>query len=242
MSRKLIAIFAALVIAASLCACNDVPEETTKDNTIEIPHESDTGSDETETGDIVVPPVIDDSNNPGDLEYTEKNDKIYVLAPSGALNLRTGDYVIKTSVKTGTELQRIALSTDGVWSKILYEGEELYVNNKYTTMLSDLDEGFTAVEKTLVSVGSLKIHIAPEEDYDWQIEVKIVGWYTEGEEIKVVAVNNETGYYKVEFTPYGSDDTAFGYITSNEKYFVNDEETTSAPAEETTDASTAADG
>ncbi len=223
MSRKFLAILSALLIAASLCACNNDGEEETTDNIINIGGDETGSENESNDGTQITPPVID-GKNPGDYSYEEKNDKIYVLAPSGALNLRTGDYEIKTSVTTGTELKRIAISTDGVWSKILYEGEELYVNNKYTTTLADLDDGFTAIEKTLVSVGSLKIHIAPEEDYDWQIEVKIVGWFTEGEEIKVVAVNEETGYYKVEFTPYGSEETAFGYITSNPKYFEDEAE------------------
>ncbi len=225
MRRKLLVILSALLIAASLSACNNEGEKITEDTSANITaenteKESTTEEEETnEDGSQVTPPAEVDSKNPGEYTYDEVNDKIYVLAPSGALNLRTADYVIKTSVKTGTELQRTGVSTDGVWSRVSYNDETLYVNNKYTTKLADLDAGFTAVEKTLVSVGSLKIHIAPEEDFDWQIEVKIIGWFTEGDEVKVVAVNEETGYYKVEFTPYGSDTTTFGYVTSNEKYF-----------------------
>ncbi len=224
MSKKLLIILSALLVTASLYACNDIEDNT--DNTINNDHETtesesgsgNDGTNETETGDQIDPPDVSDIKDPGEYSYIEKNDKIYVIGAN--LTLRTADYEPMGSVEVGTELQRIGISEgEGYWSKVLYEDQELYVSNKYTTMLEDLDEGFTAVEKTLVSVGSLKIHIAPEEDYDWQVDAKIIGWFTEGEEVKVVAVNEETGYYKVEFTPYGSNKTAFGYITSNEKYF-----------------------
>ncbi len=231
MSRKLLAIFAALLIAASLCACNgNGEEETTDGGRIEIPSGETNGNDETHeteesnTGSEIDPPASED--NPGDLTYTEKNDKIYVLAPSGALNLRTADYEIKTSVATGTELSRIGISTDGVWSKIVFEGETLYVNNKYTTGLAVLDAGFSPAGMTLISVGSLKCHIAPEEDEAWQADVKIVKWYVAGDEIKVVGVNEETGWYKVEFTSYDGTN-AFGYIVINDELYEKKEDTTS---------------
>ncbi len=224
MSRKLLTIFAALVIAASLCACNNGNEEVTTDGgQIEISTEGTDDNDETHeteessTGDEIDPPVED---NPGDLTYTEKNDKIYVLAPSGALNLRTADYEIKTSVITGTELSRIGISTDGIWSKIVFEEETLYVNNKYITGLAVLDAGFSPAGMTLVSVGSLKCHIAPEEDEAWQADVKIVKWYEAGDEIKVVGVNEETGWYKVEFTAYDGSE-AYGYVVINDELYEN---------------------
>ena len=172
---------------------------------------------ETETG------SHNDTKNPGDYQYVEKNDKIYVLSPSGALNLRDADYQKKASVATGTELQRVAVSTDGVWSKIIYaiDGEsfELYVNNKYITLLADFDAGFEAVEKTLiVKAAGIRIHIAPEADEKWQEDVKIIGWYTAGDEVKVLAENTTTGYYKVEFTAYGGV-SQIGYILNNPEYF-----------------------
>ncbi len=238
MTRKLIALFSALLIAASFCACNGNggEEDSTNDNNINISgDEEPSGGDSTggETGEDITSPE-DNTKNPGDLSYTDKNDKIYVLAPSGALNLRTADYEIKKSVETGTELSRIAISTDGVWSKIVYEEETLYVNNKYITSLADLDAGFTAVEKTLVSVGALKCHIAPEQDEAWQMDIKIVNWYEEGDEVKVVAENTTTGWYKVEFTAYGGA-TAYGYVVSDAKYYQGSElETGSTETIETT--------
>ncbi len=230
MSRKLLTIFAALLIAASLCACNgNGEEETTDGGRIEIPSEDTNDNDETNeteesnTGNVIDPPVSED--NPGDLTYTEKNDKIYVLAPSGALNLRTADYDIKTSVITGTELSRIGISTDGVWSKIVFEGETLYVNNKYITGLAVLDAGFAPAGMTLISVGSLKCHIAPEEDEEWQADVKIVKWYEADDEIKVVGVNEETGWYKVEFTAYDGS-AAYGYVVINDELYEKKDDTT----------------
>ncbi len=224
MTRKLIAIFSALLIAASLCACNfGDTEETTDGNNIDISeNETDPDANETDESGNEIPDVDVDDKNPGDLTYNEKNDKIYVLAPSGALNLRTAEYEIKTSVKSGAELSRIGLSTDGVWSKIVYEGETLYVNNKYTTSLKDLDAGFAPAGMTLISVGSLKCHIAPEEDEPWQSDVKIVKWYNGGDEIKVIASNETSGWYKVEFTAYDGS-VAYGYVVINDELYENPE-------------------
>ncbi len=247
MIKRLLAALLVLLMSVSLFACNNDGEEDTSGE-INIPGEEtsdgetndgETG-DEISTGDI----VVDETKNPGEYQYVEKNDKIYVLAPGGALNLRTADYQKKTSVKNGTELQRTAVSTDGVWSRIAYEidgeREDLYVNNKYITSLADLDAGFTKVEKTLISVGSLKIHIAPEKDEAWQSEIKIVGYYTADDEVKVIAENKTTGYYKVEFIAYGGA-TTVGYITNDASFFKAAEVDDSTDAETGTDASDESD-
>ena len=232
-------------MSVALFACNDGnEEETTGNGTIDI-EGNETTAEEGETGsEIESEFTYDDTKNPGDYQYVEKNDTIYVLAPSGALNLRTADYQKKTSVATGTALQRVAVSTDGVWSKIIYaiEGEnfELYVNNKYTTLLADLDAGFVAGEKTLtVKAAGLKIHIAPEADEKWQEDVKIVGYYSADDTVKVLAENTTTGYYKVEFTAYGGA-TAIGYISNDPDFFVAPETPTEAPTEAATEANTEA--
>ncbi len=199
MTRKLIAIFSALLIAASLCACTGETGEgeTTATPNIDISGNEDTSGDG-ETGNQIEGPVVS-GKNPGDYSYSEKNDKIYVLG--SALNLRTADYEAYKSVPEGTELQRTGISTDadGKWSRVSYEGTTLYVSNKYITLLPELDAGFTAVEKTLTAAKSLKCHIAPEDDMSWQSDVKIVKWYETGDTIKVVMENTEKGWYKVEF-------------------------------------------
>lgn len=229
-------------MSVALFACNEEPNEgETTDGTINIGGEETTAETGEEGSEIESEFNYDDTKNPGDYQYVEKNDTIYVLAPSGALNLRTADYQKKTSVKTGTALQRVAVSTDGVWSKIIYtidnENLELYVNNKYTTLLADLDAGFVACEKTLtLKTAGLKIHIAPEADEKWQADVKIVGYYAADDEIKVLAENTETGYYKVEFTAYGGV-TAIGYISNDPDFFVAPA-ATEAATETATEAAT----
>ena len=239
MIKKILALALVFLMSVALFACTGTGEEETTDSgKINVESEG-TSAQEGETGEEIESEfTYDDTKNPGDYQYVEKNDKIYVLSPSGALNLRTADYQKKTSVKSGTELQRVAVSTDGVWSKIIYaiDGEnfELYVNNKYITLLADFDAGFEAVEKTLVlKTAGLKIHIAPEADEKWQEDVKIVGYYAADDEIKVLAENKTTGYYKVEFTAYGGV-TAIGYISNNPEFFVGGETTTEAATEAAT--------
>ena len=66
--------------------------------------------------------------------YTEKNDTVKVTAKS--LNLRTvasseSDATIVTAVPEGTELKRIAVSEDGKWALVEYNGTWVYASMKY---------------------------------------------------------------------------------------------------------------
>ncbi|MBQ6406708.1 MAG: SH3 domain-containing protein [Butyrivibrio sp.] len=68
--------------------------------------------------------------------YTEKNDTVKVTAKS--LNLRTvasseSDATIVTAVPEGTELKRIAVSEDGKWALVEYNGTWVYASMKYLT-------------------------------------------------------------------------------------------------------------
>ena len=73
----------------------------------------------------------------------------------------------------------------------------------------------------------------------------IIGYFNEGDEIKVIAENATEGWYKVEFVAYGGE-TKTGYIASNAKYFVETQDETtaatdsaateSAPAQTTSEA------
>ena len=68
--------------------------------------------------------------------YIEKNDTVKVTAKS--LNLRTvasseSDSTIVTAVAEGTELTRIAVSEDGKWAFVEYNGERVYASMKYLT-------------------------------------------------------------------------------------------------------------
>ena len=68
--------------------------------------------------------------------YAEKNDTVKVTAKS--LNLRTvasseSDATIVTAVPEGTELKRIAVSEDGKWALVEYNGTWVYASMKYLT-------------------------------------------------------------------------------------------------------------
>ena len=69
--------------------------------------------------------------------YTEKNDTVTVTAKS--LNLRTvasseSDSTIVTAVAEGTELKRVAVSEDGKWALVEYEGSRVYASMKYLSV------------------------------------------------------------------------------------------------------------
>ena len=225
MTRKLIAILTALLLTASLCACNDTPddEETTSGKTIIIQTEetSDTEtesatesaeetSSETETEDT------DEIQNPDYYTYTELEtpETVYVLSATGAATLRAGDYTIITSLANGAELERIGISNggNGFWSQVVYEEQTCYIASHLITALADLDEGFTEVTKTLTKAdGSLKIRMAPD------MNSEVIGYISAGEEISVIAESAE--WYKIEFVPYGATEKATGYIVANPEYF-----------------------
>ena len=232
MNRRLLAIISALLISASLCACSDGKEEETTGNKIEVPSREETSSntETNEQGSQINPPVADKA--PGELEYTAKDGKVYILHENGAVNLRNADGTVFKSFDNGTEFERIAVSKDGEWTKVKYEDKEYYVVTNCVTDLADLDEGFAKVEKTLkLKTDALSIRMSPETTG------RVVGYYDKGDEVKVIAENTTIGWYKVEFTAYGGA-TAIGYVASDAKYYEADETTeeTTTASEETTAA------
>jgi uncharacterized protein YgiM (DUF1202 family) len=245
MARKILAITIALLMAVSLIACTNGNEEesTSGNNTINIPEESTTttGGNSTETGTETGNggAVIDEK--PGDLTYDalEAAEDIYVLHQNGAVNLREADNSIFKSVANGTALKRIAISKDGVWSKVLYEGKEYYIVTKAVTTFADVTAGFVATTLTLTSVGSLNVRIAPEvsEIAGKVTQDNVVGTFEPGDKIKVVAYNEELGWYQVEFD---CDYEGPVFIRAKAEYFVETstttEETTTAVEETTTAA------
>ena len=67
--------------------------------------------------------------------YTEKNDTV-VVSGASSLNLRTvpstgSDDTIDCQAPEGTELKRIAVSSDGSWALVEYQGKQLYASTKY---------------------------------------------------------------------------------------------------------------
>ena len=206
----------------ALVACNTGnEEETTGTGSINVPGEG-TDTDGGEDGSEVetdTPKV--EAGDPGEYTYSECNETVYVNNGS-AVTLRTAEYEAKGSVAHGTGLQRIGLSTDAdkYWSKVIYNEEIYYVATQFLTTynINDIDDGFVAVEKIVVvndETGSLNIRNIPT--FEGSV---VVGWAVAGVETKVVAENTTTGWYKVEYKPYGSDEVAYGYIKSGADNFV----------------------
>ena len=249
MKKRLLAILAALVallVCTSLfVACNDegtendtsgginIGETDTNGNVIESGNEIGTGNQNVEIGD------------PGDYNYTECDQTVYVNNPDSAVTLRSEDYEALGSIAHGTELRRIGLSTDeaNYWSKVIHNEKTYYVATKFLTTIKNADEGFVEIEKTVIvndQTGSLNIRNLPTFDGS-----QVIGWAVAGTEYKVVAENAETGWYKIEFTPYGSDEVAYGYIKSGADNFVKQEnaddkteQDTTADTQDTGDADT----
>lgn len=239
MSRKLLAILMALIIAASLVACNTEEEDPTDDPTdavTETGTEADTSENETdEEGSEVGTGAAVDSEIPGDYDYVESLGTVYILHKNSAVNLRKADGTVFKSFNNGTELQKIAVSANGEWTKVVYEGEEYYIISSGVTTLVDLDAGFEEVDLSLViAAESLRIRIAP----DYENTHEAIGFYQKGDVAKIIAVNTtnpEEPWYKVEFVAYGGK-TEVGYVSAASKHYVQDE--TGAPTEAATEAST----
>lgn len=191
MNRKLIAIFTALLLAASLCACNNGGngEETTDGNRIEIP----TGGDETTAGEgnNTTDETTNDQVSTG--EFEDMNDTVYILVPTGAANLRTAPSMSSSSVAlslvNGTELKRTGVNNDG-WSKVTYNDKEYYI--KTSCIVSETEiSGFVAASGTITVSGNVNIRIAPNTAND------PLGTLAEGDTFEVIAVNTQSGWYKI---------------------------------------------
>ncbi len=239
MARKILAIMIALLMAVSLIACanGDEEESTTGNNTINIPEESTTGTG-TETGTETGNGGSTVDEAPGDLAYDAlaAAEDVYVLHQNGAVNLREADNSIFKSVPNGTALKRIAISKDGVWSKVLYEDKEYYIVTKAVTTFADVTAGFVATDITLTTKNPINVRIAPivTETNGVVTQDNVVGTFEAGQTVKVIAYNAELGWYQVEFA---CDYTGPVFIKANDSYFVETSTTaaeTTAPAEETT--------
>ena len=222
MIKKILALVLVLLMSVALFACNNAgEEEATSDSKINVGEES---AAEGETGAEVVtgPAAGTTADDPGEYTYSQCNETVYVNNPGSAVTLRTETYEAKGSIAHGTSLQRIGVSTDteGYWSKVIYNEETFYVATKFLTTynINNIDEGFVAIDKIVVvndETGSLNIRNIPTFEGS-----AVIGWAIAGEQTKVVAENATTGWYKVEFTPYGSTEKAFGYIKSGADNFV----------------------
>ena len=196
MNRKLIAILTALLLTASLCACGDKnPENDTQSgNKININTEAPAGNE----NESVENTTEAATTEPVELVFSEKKDTVYVISSTNQVNLRSEpvvtDATARLVVDNGAELQRIAISQDGSWSKVIYNGDEYYIKSTYVTTLKDLNEGFTEVSKTLyLTVESLYVRIAPDMGNE------AIDTIYKGNKVEVVAENTESGWYKIKF-------------------------------------------
>ncbi|MBE6547298.1 MAG: hypothetical protein E7667_00260 [Ruminococcaceae bacterium] len=209
--KKIIIILAALLVATSLVACNKNETETPTDNTpIQTP-----------TGSISGEEMPNDDNTPStDRTFTEKNDTVYVMAATGAANLRTDTtYVassVAVSVKNGVELERIAVESNNAWSKVKYEGKEYFISNNVIAEKALLD-GFEETTKTVkIIADSINVRFVPGRTTDSPI-----GEFLKDAEVEVVAFNpnlGEQGWYKVKLTVSEEQPHEFGYISAHSDY------------------------
>lgn len=249
MTKRIIAIIAALLLALSLFACNDPEqtEETTTGNKIEVPTTAgettadETESDEDESKDSesdTEEPNTSGAKDPGEYAYTDCNETLYVyIVGGGELTLRTAEYEYLGTIKQGDKVTRIGLSNDddNYWSKVVVGDKTGYVATKYLTEINVLaPAGYVEVSKTVnitALTGSLNVREIPSMDGD------VIAWVTSAAPVKVIAENTETGWYKVEATTTDGK-TVVGYIASNPEYFETEEETTEAATEAVTEAAT----
>ena len=200
MTKKILAIILATLMLATMVACTNgnQNEDTTTEGKINITTEGST-DDSTESGETGAPADTTEGKTPGELDYTESQGKVYILHANGAANLRKADGTTFKSFANGTEFQMIAVSSDGSMVKVVYENNEYYIYSVCITTLANLDEGFVEESLTLVlATASLKIRMVP----DFEDAHEPIGFYQEGNEVKVIAVNNtnpDEPWYKVEF-------------------------------------------
>lgn len=227
MKKRLLAVLAtlvALLMCISLFACTDNNTEDDTNDKINV-EETDENGNVIESGNEIGPGNQNtEIGDPIKYTYTECDQAVYVNNPDSAVTLRSENYEPMGSVAHGTELRRIGLSTDeaNYWSKVIYNEKEYYVASKFITTLKNADEGFVAIDKTVIvndQTGSLNIRNLPTFEGS-----QVIGWAVAGTEYKVVAENAETGWYKIEFVPYGATEKEFGYIKSGADNFVKQED------------------
>lgn len=231
--KKLLAIFLGLLLTASIVACDTAEEEPNNDTGKETTATTESATEEKETdeqGSEIGTSAPTEIGDPGEYDYTECDEAVYVNNPDSAVTLRSAEYEAKGSVPHGTELRRIGLSTDeaNYWSKVIFEEKEYYVASKFLTTIKNPDDGFVAADKTVVvneKTGALNIRNLPSMDST------IIGHANAGIEIKVIAENTESGWYKVEFVNNNGEKTV-GFMASNKEYFVVETSSETATATE----------
>ena len=242
MKIKLISILMALLLAASFVACgnNDNTEESTTGQKINIQEED---TNKTQTTTEATPdqneettakvPTVDRQSDPGEFTYVETNDTVYVINKINSVTFRSGSYAALGEFKNGTVLERIAVSEDGRWSKVIFNGVEGYVATRNLTSHNPEDNNFEPCDLTLTVTKdkTVNVRISPEipigidtTDED-EVYFNVVAQIFEGFTFKVIAVDSELGWYKIDYTP-ADGVLAAGYeyeffVKANSDYFVS---------------------
>lgn len=209
-----------LVLSVSLIACSNKNEEEDGGSN-KKPNEvtDNNGQSGTSNGDGT---TTDEEEKTYTFVELEQTVKVYALT---ALNLRERPSfaadVAKKAVPTGTELVKIAESNETSidsnekeykWFKVTYEEKEYYVKSTLVTSIGTPGEGFTETTKTLYAKGNLKVRSVPD------LDTEAVGYINQGDAIKIVGVNEEDGWYQIEFegkyTPKG-----VYYVVSDAKWW-----------------------
>lgn len=247
MDKKIIAIISAvalivaLILVASFAACNDNnnPGENDGSNQVDLPGDSSESDDESGNGNTT-PSEIGD---PGEYSYADCDETVYVNNPGSAVTLRSETYEDCGSIPHGTELKRTGLSTDeaNYWSEVVYDGETYYIASKFLTTMSNPDDGFVAVDKTVYLNGDgetgtsyLNVRNLPS------MEGSVIGGVSWKSGIKVIAENTTTEWYKIEFVD-ANGETKIGYIASDAKYYKGTEAGNGATSEATTESTVESD-
>ena len=241
MKIKFFAIIMALILALSITACgNKNNEESTTGQKINIQEDEpkntqntteETSNQNEETTAKV--PTVDRQSDPGEFTYVETNDTVYVINKINSVTFRSGSYAALGEFKNGTALERIAISEDGRWSKVIFNGVEGYVATRNLTSHNPKDNNFEPCDLTLTVTKdkTVNVRISPEiptgidtTDED-EVYFNVVAQIFEGFTFKVIAVDSELGWYKIEYAP-AAGTLAEGYeyeffVKANSDYFVS---------------------
>ena len=241
MKIRLIAILAAILVTASMASCGNggKGENTTEKNNINI--ESNSTNDKTTNEETTEKkeetsqkgPTVDRESDPGEFTYVEKVDTVYVINKINSVTFRSGNFAALDEFKNGTVLQRTAISEDGRWSKVTFNGVEGYIATRNLSSYNPESNNFESCDLTLTVAKdkTLNVRISPEvptgidETDQVELDFNVAGQIFEGFTFKVIAVDNESGWYKIEYTP-AEGTLAEGYtyeffVKANSDYFVS---------------------
>lgn len=138
------------------------------------------------------------SNDKPPVEVSEKNDTIVVTTTA---NIRKGpgtEHDVVVVANADVELKRTGI-TDNGWSRVEYEGQEVYIyNNLIKEKEDDSSETSQVTEKTVTVNTAANIRKGPSTDYD------VIATVPAGTELTATGIT-DTDWYQVKY----NDQTAY---------------------------------